>query len=90
MAEEVKKSAGRPKKVEEPIVENNDTNKLKEENSAMAEMLKQMQEQMKVMQMAIANGGSAGQTVVLEQNKDLTRMLYAKQRQDLKYEQEHA
>ena len=73
MAEEVKKSAGRPKKVEEPIVENNDTNKLKEENSAMAEMLKQMQEQMVQLQAQVEASKSNIPNIVLEQNKDITR-----------------
>ena len=69
MAEAVKKSAGRPKKVEEPIVENNDTNKLKEENSAMAEMLKQMQEQMAQLQAQVE--ASKSNVVIAQPEKTL-------------------
>ncbi len=64
MAEEVKKTSGRPKKaVEDKVVEGNiivDTEKedLKAKNDEMAEMLKMMQEQMAQMQAQISNSNA--------------------------------
>ena len=76
MAEEVKKTSGRPKKVVEEVIKDKtvDTEKeeLKAKNDEMAEMLKQMQEQMKIMQAQISTPQSMP-NIVLEQNKDITR-----------------
>ena len=85
MAEEVKK-AGRPakakvettttdevKKVE--VVENksDDADKLKAENLAMAEQLKQLQGMMLTLQSQLLSQPQAQPNIVLEQNKDITR-----------------
>lgn len=76
MAEEVKKTSGRPKKVVEEVIKDKIIDKEKEElkakNDEMAEMLKQMQEQMKIMQAQISTPQSMP-NIVLEQNKDITR-----------------
>ena len=79
---EVKKSAGRPKavKVEDEnkitttdgVVEDEPV-KLKEENSAMAEMLKQMQAQMAQLQAQLNNPMQPQVFVTQEANKDMTR-----------------
>ena len=76
MAEEVKKTSGRPKKVVEDkvkdvVVVDKEKEQLKAKNDEMAEMLKQMQEQMKMMQMQMSMQQSPN--IVLEQNKDITR-----------------
>lgn len=76
MAEEVKKTSGRPKKVVEDkvkdvVVVDKEKEQLKAKNDEMAEMLKQMQEQMKTMQMQMSMQQSPN--IVLEQNKDITR-----------------
>ena len=77
MAEEVKKTSGRPKKaVEDKVLDDVAVDKEKEElkakNDEMAEMLKQMQEQMKTMQSQM-NQPQMMPNIVLEQNKDITR-----------------
>ena len=76
MAEEVKKTSGRPKKVVEEVVDDKivdaEKEELKAKNDEMAEMLKQMQEQMKIMQAQISTPQSMP-NIVLEQNKDITR-----------------
>lgn len=77
MAEEVKKTSGRPKKavedkVEDVVVVDKEKEELKAKNDEMAEMLKQMQEQMKIMQAQISTPQSMP-NIVLEQNKDITR-----------------
>ena len=75
MAEEVKKTSGRPKKVEEVIkdkIVDTEKEELKAKNDEMAEMLRQMQEQMKIMQAQISTPQSMP-NIVLEQNKDITR-----------------
>ena len=76
MAEEVKKTSGRPKKVVEDkvkdvVVVDKEKEELKAKNDEMAKMLKQMQEQMKTMQMQMSMQQSPN--IVLEQNKDITR-----------------
>lgn len=76
MAEEVKKTSGRPKKVVEDkvkdvVVVDKEKEELKSKNDEMAKMLKQMQEQMKTMQMQMSMQQSPN--IVLEQNKDITR-----------------
>lgn len=76
MAEEVKKTSGRPKKVvenkvEDVIVVDKEKEQLKAKNDEMAKMLKQMQEQMKTMQVQMSMQQSPN--IVLEQNKDITR-----------------
>ena len=76
MAEEVKKTSGRPKKVVEDkvkdvVVVDKEKEQLKAKNDEMAEMLKQMQEQMKTMQMQMSMQQSPN--IGLEQNKDITR-----------------
>lgn len=80
MAEEVKK-AGRPAKAKiettttDEVVENkvDDTDKLKAENLAMAEMLKQMQEQMAKMQAQMSYQPQV--FVTNESNSDSTRTI---------------
>ena len=77
MAEEVKKTSGRPKKavedkVEDVVVVDKEKEELKAKNDEMAEMLKQMQEQMKTMQSQM-NQPQMMPNIVLEQNKDITR-----------------
>ena len=77
MAEEVKKTSGRPKKavedkVEDVVVVDKEKEELKAKNDEMAEMLKQMQEQMKIMQSQM-NQPQMMPNIVLEQNKDITR-----------------
>ena len=77
MAEEVKKTSGRPKKavedkVEDVVVVDKEKEELKAKNDEMAEMLKHMQEQMKTMQ-AQMNQPQMMPNIVLEQNKDITR-----------------
>ena len=76
MAEEVKKTSGRPKKamedkVKDVVVVDKEKEQLKAKNDEMAKMLKQMQEQMKTMQMQMSMQQSPN--IVLEQNKDITR-----------------
>ena len=76
MAEEVKKTSGRPKKVVEDkvkdvVVGDKEKEELKAKNDEMVKMLKQMQEQMKTMQMQMSMQQSPN--IVLEQNKDITR-----------------
>ena len=76
MAEEVKKTSGRPKKamedkVKDVVVVDKEKEQLKAKNDEMAKMLKQMQEQMKTMQTQISMQQSPN--IVLEQNKDITR-----------------
>ena len=76
MAEEVKKTSGRPKKavedkVKDVVVVDKEKEELKAKNDEMAKMLKQMQEQMKTMQMQMSMQQSPN--IVLEQNKDITR-----------------
>ena len=77
MAEEVKKTSGRPKKavedkVEDVVAVDKEKEELKAKNDEMAEMLKQMQEQLKTMQSQM-NQPQMMPNIVLEQNKDITR-----------------
>ena len=76
MAEEVKKTSGRPKKavenkVKDAVVVDKEKEELKAKNDEMDKMLKQMQEQMKTMQMQMSM--QQPPNIVLEQNKDITR-----------------
>ena len=76
MAEEVKKTSGRPKKVVEDkdvVVVDKEKEELKAKNDEMAEMLKQMQEQMKTMQAQMNVQNQTQPNIILEQNKDITR-----------------
>ena len=78
MAEDVKKTSGRPKKavedkVEDIVVVDKEKEELKAKNDEMAEMLKQMQEQMKTMQTQMNMQNQSQPNIVLEQNKDITR-----------------
>ena len=76
MAEEVKKTSGRPKKVVEDkdvVVVDKEKEELKAKNDEMAEMLKQMQEQMKTMQAQMNVQNHTQPNIILEQNKDITR-----------------
>ena len=78
MAEEVKKTSGRPKKavedkVEDVIVVDKEKEELKAKNDEMSEMLKQMQEQMKTMQTQMNMQNQSQPNIILEQNKDITR-----------------
>lgn len=79
MAEEVKKTSGRPKKavedkvVEDIVVVDKEKEQLKVKNDEMSEMLKQMQEQMKTMQTQMNMQNQSQPNIILEQNKDITR-----------------
>ena len=76
MAEEVKKTSGRPKKVVEDkdvVAVDKEKEELKAKNDEMAEMLKQMQEQMKTMQAQMNVQNQTQPNIILEQNKDITR-----------------
>ena len=81
MAEEVKKTSGRPKKVVEDkvlkdvVVLDTEKEELKAKNNEMAEMLKQMQEQMKMMQTQMNMQNQSQPNIILEQNKDITRTI---------------
>lgn len=78
MAEEVKK-AGRPStkaKVEDKVeVKDKEVDTLKAENSAMAEMMKQMQTQMAQMQAQLSASQSQPIYVTNESNSDATRTI---------------
>ena len=76
MAEDVKKTSGRPKKavedkVEDVVVVDKEKEELKAKNDEMAEMLKQMQEQMKTMQTQMNVQNQSQPNIILEQNKDI-------------------
>ena len=71
MAEEVKKTSGRPKKVVEDkdvVAVDKEKEELKAKNDEMAEMLKQMQEQMKTMQAQMNVQNQTQPNIILEQN----------------------
>lgn len=74
MAEEVKKTTAKPKdKVEKVVANKSKESILKEENLAMSEMLKQMQDEMKNMKLQMTMQSQSQPNIILEQNKDITR-----------------
>ena len=74
MAEEIKK-AGRPstKKVETTVEDKVKEVKVKVEKDDTADLVKSLQEQIKLMQMQMMVQNQAQPNIVLEQNKDITR-----------------